>query len=118
MCQVKPCLARRLMPTAAEAAEALGERLEAVTPTVGRDAFIHGDSCEPRSRVFVVQTADPLPGFEKRLLDRIFGQRLVAQDQTSRPEYLEPVAAYDLLDGVTVAHSPAGDHAPERRLHE
>src|SRR5439155_21766416 len=118
MCQVNPCLARRLMPTAAEAAEALSERLEAVAPAISRDAFIHGDSCEPRSRVFVVQTADPLPGFEKRLLDGVFGQCFIAQDQTSRPEQLEAVAVYDLLEGVTVAFSPAGDDAPERGIHE
>src|SRR5438445_11279448 len=118
MCQVKPCLARHRTLTAAEAAEALGERLEAMAPTVGRDAFIHGDSCEPRSRVFVMQTADPLPGFEKGLLDGIFGQSLIAKNQTSRPEQLEAVAVHDLLEGVTVAFSPAGDDAPERGIHE
>src|SRR5207302_4538657 len=106
------------MLAAAEAAEALGERLEAVAPTVGRDAFIHGDSCEPRSRVFVVQTADPLPGFEKRFLDGVFGQCLIAQNQTRRSEQLEAVAVHDLLEGVTVAFAPAGDDAPERWIHE
>src|SRR5207302_2142392 len=75
-------------------------------------------SCEPRSRVFVVQTADPLPGFEKRFLDRIFGQCLIAQDQTRRSEQLEAVAVHDLLEGVTVAFSPAGDDAHERWIHE
>src|SRR3984893_12696735 len=81
--EVQPRFARDLGLATAEAAEALAERLEAMAPPVRRDAFIHGDSCEPGSRVFVAQTADPLPGFEKRVLDGILGQCLITQDQTS-----------------------------------
>src|SRR3989442_11437422 len=118
VCQVKPRLARHLTLAAAEAAKALGKRLEAMAPAVGRDPFIHGDSCQPRSWVFVAQTADPLPGLEKRLLDGILGQGLIAQNQSSRSEQLETVTVHHLLEGVTVAFSPASDDAPERGIHE
>src|SRR3977135_959235 len=67
-----------------KATEALGERLEAVAPPVGRDAFIHGDSCEPRARVFVAQTTYQLRRLGECFMDRIFRQRLIAKDQASR----------------------------------
>src|SRR6202043_437995 len=72
--QVEALLAGELVLGTAQAPEPLGERLKAMPPTVQRDAFIHGDSCEPGSGIFVTQAADPLPGLEKCFLDRVLGQ--------------------------------------------
>ncbi len=85
MRQVQPRFARDLALGAAQPPKALGERLEAMATPVRRDAFIHGDSGEPGSGVFIAQTADTLPGLEKGFLDGILGQRLIPQDQTSGP---------------------------------
>ena len=87
-------------------------------PPVGRDAFIHGDSGEPRSRVLVAQTADPLPGLEEGFLDGILRQGLVAKDQAGRPEQLKAVPVNHLLKGVAIAVPPPLDDASEHRIHE
>src|SRR6202011_2632613 len=94
--QVEALLAGELVLGTAQAPEPLGERLKAMPPPVQRDAFIHGDSCEPGSGIFVAQTADPLPGLEKRFLDGVLGQRRVAKNEPGGSQQLEAIAIHYL----------------------
>src|SRR5919201_2894562 len=86
--EIESGLARHLAFAAAEPAETLGERLEAVTSPVRRNAFVHSNPCQPGSRILVAQAVDPLPRFEEGFLDRVLSKRLVAEDQTGRPQEL------------------------------
>src|SRR2546427_7139435 len=118
MRQVQVGFTRDFAFTAAQAAEPLGERLEAMPPPVRRDALIHGNPIEPGARVFVAQAADPLPGPKEGFLDRVLGQRLVPKDQTGGPQELEAVSVNHLLECVPVAVPTPFDDASERRIHE
>src|SRR5213080_4382326 len=118
MRQVQVGFTRDFAFTAAQAAEPLGQRLEAMPPPVRRDALIHRNSIQPRSRIFVTQTTDALPGSKKRLLDGVLRQRLVPKDQTGRPQELEAVAVDHLLESVPITVATPLDNAPERRIHE
>src|SRR5207237_8592318 len=103
---------------AADPAEPLRERLKPMPPPVRRDALIHGNPIEPGARVFVPQAAHPLPGPQEGFLDGVLSQRLVAKDQTGRPQELEAVSVDHLLECVPIAVATPLDDASERRIHE
>ena len=66
----------------------------------------------------VAKTAEPPPGFDERLLADVFGQGLVAHDQTGRAQHLQAVTRHHVFEGVPFPGAAPVERIRERRVHD